>query len=640
MLYKQNDKFRPYQESTDKVKYNRPRFWRDYQRIISSPAFRRLSGKTQLYPGHESDFFRNRLTHSLEVAHIGKSIALNINQDLKKHYRKVGIDISTQDDNFFINTDLVQAACIAHDIGHPPFGHQGEEALNSKMKSFGGFEGNAQTLRILSKLEKKTIGKEVESGEYHGLTKNCEDNRFGLNLTYRTYASILKYDNLIESQLENSQVIKGFYREEEDLVTAIKKQVLGKPNPPKNWKFKTIECSIMDIADDIAYSTYDFEDALKGGFVTPLDYIFLNESLITNISLELLKDYFKNDIRFKNHFNEILIAESTTDILTRQKEKCLTKIKSINIQKDKLLSSTSDLTNESFKHNITVLDFKIKRSESLSKFIDKVLLIDPHKIKNINLICKNLEIQNFDSLEEYQKDVLTIVLNKYIQTVIKNIFIDVFKVNIENLKIYFPDSSQLFSQSDILSVFVDIYKKNKDTSSIAYLRTMITSNLVKKAVNDIRLIKSTKKPMCIWAVDYKSKDIRFQIYVLKKLNYHMQIESNVLKIVEGRGKQIVSKIFEEIIRHDCKYLPEDYYERYHKFIMKKEFMVDLINSNFTDDSLQSVKHMVIDRENKIFEQNKHRLVCDFVSSMTDKYALKFYSRLFSENAESIFRKVE
>jgi len=109
---------------------------RDYARVIHCPAFRRLQGKTQLFPGSETDFFRNRLTHSLEVAQIAKSIAIRINSTNPFFSRP----------NFHINTDLVETAALVHDIGHPPFGHNGEKALDECMKKRGGFEGNAQTL--------------------------------------------------------------------------------------------------------------------------------------------------------------------------------------------------------------------------------------------------------------------------------------------------------------------------------------------------------------------------------------------------------------------------------------------------------------------------------------------------------------
>ena len=111
----------------------------DRDRIIYSFAFRRLQAKTQVFVSGQYDFYRTRLTHSLEVAQIGRSIC---------NYLRVSSDILS--DDYFIDADLVEAACLAHDLGHPPFGHSGEATLNEVMKPYGGFEGNAQTLRILT----------------------------------------------------------------------------------------------------------------------------------------------------------------------------------------------------------------------------------------------------------------------------------------------------------------------------------------------------------------------------------------------------------------------------------------------------------------------------------------------------------
>jgi dGTPase len=130
-------------DSRSREAYRSP-FRRDYARIVHAPAFRRLQRKLQLFPDEESDFFRNRLTHSVEVAQIAKSIAIRLNHIIG----------SKDPDCGPIDTDLVEAISLAHDIGHPPFGHTGEAALHKKMRSVGGFEGNAQTLRILTRLEK------------------------------------------------------------------------------------------------------------------------------------------------------------------------------------------------------------------------------------------------------------------------------------------------------------------------------------------------------------------------------------------------------------------------------------------------------------------------------------------------------
>jgi len=217
----------------------------------------------------ESDFFRTRLAHSLEVAQIAKSIANQINEDPKypRYFQSNKIDL-----------DLVEFAGLAHDLGHPPFGHLGERALNHCMKDDGGFEGNAQTLRILSTLEKKecVMGQELTS-----------EQRLGLNLTYRSYAAILKYDKIIGQKNEHKKITKGYYESEASLVESIKNKVGASAKPQK---FKTIECQIMDIADDIAYSTYDFEDALKSGFLSPLDMMNASSDLLEKISIKINKN--------------------------------------------------------------------------------------------------------------------------------------------------------------------------------------------------------------------------------------------------------------------------------------------------------------------------------------------------------------
>lgn len=230
----------------------RTEYRRDQARLLHSAAFRRLQGKTQLYPGPESDFFRNRLTHSLEVAQIAKSIAIRLN-DLVPFFQRSPIA-----------PELVELAGLLHDLGHPPFGHNGEKALDDCMKPYGGFEGNAQTLRIITRLERKEVVGPLSSS---GIDENGRDNRIGLNFTYRSIASALKYDHEIDPTRDaTASLSKGYYHSDAKIVGAVKKAVA--PSLPEGKKFKTIECSIMDLADDIAYSTYDLVSAVFGDLQT------------------------------------------------------------------------------------------------------------------------------------------------------------------------------------------------------------------------------------------------------------------------------------------------------------------------------------------------------------------------------------
>lgn len=270
-LYKESDWRRDFDEEDFKEEW-REEWRRDYARVIHSPSFRRLQGKCQLFPGHESDFFRNRLTHSLEVSQIAEAIAYRLNHNNAEYFR---------DDP--INTRLCATAGLIHDLGHPPFGHNGEHALDDKMRQYGGFEGNAQTLRLIARLEKK-ITRTLIAEDNTGIAgSDGNDERVGLNLTYRTLAAVLKYDRIIPAIRDNGEaLVKGYYAEEAEYVKRIKKAV--EPSAPPDQPFKTIECSIMDIADDIAYSTYDLEDSFKAGFLTPADMLASNDELLERVA--------------------------------------------------------------------------------------------------------------------------------------------------------------------------------------------------------------------------------------------------------------------------------------------------------------------------------------------------------------------
>lgn len=250
----------------------RSAFRRDWARLTHSASFRRLQGKTQLFPSDENDYFRNRLTHSLEVAQIATGIALGLNNS-EEFLKDSPIDL-----------DVVNFAALAHDLGHPPFGHNGEKALDSLMRDHGGFEGNAQTLRILARLEKKETVEFPHKYSTPRLFDGQSDLRAGLNISMRSLASILKYDRLIPPSRDNLKFVKGYYNTERELVDMMKMSVAGDRSMSN---FRTIECCIMDLADDIAYSTYDLEDAFKTGFLSPISMMSLDDDKKKKIAQEV-----------------------------------------------------------------------------------------------------------------------------------------------------------------------------------------------------------------------------------------------------------------------------------------------------------------------------------------------------------------
>ncbi len=185
-------------------------FQRDRDRIVHSTAFRRLVYKTQVFLNHEGDLFRTRLTHSLEVAQLGRSIARALR----------------------LNEDLVEAIALAHDLGHTPFGHAGQDALNACMAEHGGFEHNLQSLRVVDSLEER----------YPQFD--------GLNLTFETREGILKHCSRTNAEQLEAQEPQG-----------IGQRFLNRTQP-------SLEAQLCNLADEIAYNAHDIDDGVRSGLIT------------------------------------------------------------------------------------------------------------------------------------------------------------------------------------------------------------------------------------------------------------------------------------------------------------------------------------------------------------------------------------
>ncbi len=249
-------------------------YQRDRDRIIHSTAFRRLKHKTQVFINTTGDHYRTRITHSLEVAQIARTLAKFFNLD----------------------EDLCETLSLAHDLGHTPFGHAGEEALNECMSEYGGFDHNIQTLRIVTLLENK----------YY--------NFKGLNLTFETLDGLIKHNGPVKNTIKLDKILgKNFF----------KKKINFKNSP-------SLEAQIASISDDIAYNSHDLEDGLRAKLFTLKD---IKKIPVLDIVLNKHKNRFKKfseDLVLRQVIREIINEMVKDIILNTKKILKKNKIKNLN----------------------------------------------------------------------------------------------------------------------------------------------------------------------------------------------------------------------------------------------------------------------------------------------------------------------
>ncbi len=254
-------KGRLYREKEDK---NRSVYQRDRDRIIHSAAFRRLEHKTQVFVHHEGDHYRSRLTHTIEVSQIARTISRSLN----------------------IDEDLAEAISLAHDLGHTPFGHAGEEALDLSMKRYGGFDHNAHTLRIITHLEKK----------YGGFD--------GLNLTWETLEGIVKHNGPFKKK-NIPYAISDYISNGMDLEL-------------NTWCGP--EAQVASLSDDIAYFSHDIEDGIRAGFFNVEDILKRFTILKTFMKNIYNNKYKKETRRIVNEIKRYIISKMIDDLILETKK--------------------------------------------------------------------------------------------------------------------------------------------------------------------------------------------------------------------------------------------------------------------------------------------------------------------------------
>ncbi len=322
----------------------RSEFQRDRDRILHSAAFRRLKHKTQVFVSNEGDHYRTRLTHSLEVSQIARSISKIFN----------------------LNEDLTETLSLSHDIGHPPFGHAGEDALSECMVSHEGFDHNDQAIRIVHLLEKKYFDFE------------------GLNLTWETLEGLVKHNGPMTKDVPKT-------------IEALDREFDLKLN-----EFSSIEAQIASIADDIAYNNHDLDDGLRAGFFSYDDLAEL--PMIGEIIKNFPKNYNSYDMqRINNEITRKSTSIMITDVINTISEKV--KKSKVRCNEDVRLNNEkiadfSDKTKEEVKYIRSFLSIKMYNHDKV-----KAMTSNAHQI--ISSLFKLFIEQDEKFIKEHMKKIIS-----------------------------------------------------------------------------------------------------------------------------------------------------------------------------------------------------------------------------------------
>ncbi len=313
-----NSKGRIFKEPENSI---RSPYQRDRDRIIHSSSFRRLKHKTQVFVNTEGDHYRTRLTHSMEVSQIARTLARSLN----------------------LNEDLSETLSLAHDLGHTPFGHAGEEVLNECMIKYGGFDHNIQTLRIVTSIENK----------YYKFS--------GLNLTIETLEGLIKHNGPVNNLIPYKKILK------KDLFN--KKIVFN--------SFPSLETQISSISDDIAYNNHDLEDGLRANL-----FSIKKISAIPYIS-KLINKHNKN---IKNFRREIIISQIIRDLINLMVTDVIRttnkNLKKSNPQSIKDIYKQDHLI-VGFSNKMKVIDYQIKDFLKANMYNHKRVIVNTNKGKKI-----------------------------------------------------------------------------------------------------------------------------------------------------------------------------------------------------------------------------------------------------------------